>query len=217
MALKWKRYKPRKTVRKTKVSKAVKKYVHKVINRDLETKYHGALWGSFSLGTANVWQDLTLIPQGTTVGTRLGSVVDLKHVRVRVIATPASGQTTCGYYRTVMFKWRPDNDSQVPIPSDIFRSVATPTIKLCSGYNTDNQAQVQILYDKVLKIDPLRISQTYTFTINKFDKTLSKCYFNNSSLGGTDHIYMTLFYVDMFNDTITTNTNVYFEVAYKDA
>ncbi len=107
---------------------SVAQIVKQVLNSQEEQKF---ILSSFSSGVDTTMQnlDMTSIPNGTTVSSRIGASVKLKKLKLKW--TAALGDTT-NRIRVLIFHWKPNDAVDVPQESELYQTtgVLAPLLKI---------------------------------------------------------------------------------------
>ena len=93
------------------IKKTIRKEVKKIVNYNVETKYHGVSHTKASMSTTALVQDLCIVPQGVNDYSRIGDEILLSSVRLRFFFERANTTPSDAYnnIRVLLFQWNVDN------------------------------------------------------------------------------------------------------------
>lgn len=134
-----------------------RRFARVVRDRLGENKYFdttvACLVGSDMIASAAV-QDLCIVPQGTTVNTRIGKKLRVLHIQMKgqfycdpVVGTTSSNATLCRM--SLVWDREPDKAALVPTTTDIYK-----TNDPNSNTNRDNAPRFKILREYVYNMQP---------------------------------------------------------------
>lgn len=209
--------------RKGKASKAVKKYVKKAINANIETKnvslsVNVAAGGAGTSYNGSLWS-LTQIAQGDNINDRTGNVVKLRRVRITVSST-ITAATIQTQLRLLVVRILQQPTNTAPLITNILATTGTDmatTSQYASGPTSNNYFQV--LKDKVFNLtnqgSPI-VSQTWNLT-----KSIQKAAVHftgaNSADYGKGHVFLVLISNMASGAGASPYTNIASQTWYKDA
>jgi len=139
---------------------------------------------SVAASSAPSFVDVATIGQGVTSGTRNGDTIKLKHLRISLACIVADATNLV---RVVIFRWKMNNTSDVPSPSEIFQDPTATTRILLSPFVVTKPSRFTILLDKLYNLDSLAHPQIID-TINMRMNSLVS--FDTGTSTGRDHIYL---------------------------
>jgi len=156
--------------KRLRVSKAVKHYVHKTLDGNLEKKdsFNTGMSGGYVINTGGITQlsntgqiyKLTsLIPQGVENFQRIGDEIKLKEIGIRMIfrMLTDNGTQFSNNVRCIVFSYKKSttggsaSSTSVGI-SDILDNDANSTDWVTAPYKFENRHNFKILYDKVFNM-----------------------------------------------------------------
>lgn len=129
---------------------ATKKYVQKSINKIVEPKYRSTTSSATDLSYDNpMVQDLCIVPAGTDDTERVGDVLKMKSLRLKMLLFAKANVTTKA--RCMIIQWLPtilnsSFDQELILPNTGGVSWSATTI--LSGYNKDRRRDFRVLWDK---------------------------------------------------------------------
>lgn len=194
---------------------ATKTYVKKMINKDIETKYHdlslAAQPYSISLGATQIIE-LSIPAQGTTDLTRIGDKITIRGLDIRMHLTSSD---TYNIIRCIIFQWYPNTSiTSAPVGSQILNDVTTyPYI---SPYVHDYTNQYGVLYDKMFTLSSLADTITRVVKIKPRLKYCKKTInFSAAGTNGSNKLYMLL--VSDSGAVTHPTANIHSRLFYDDA
>lgn len=124
---------------------ATQAYVQNAINRTMEQKYHIVAGSGDRSYDSPTITHLTDISQGDTDVTREGDSVNLRRIRINIVAQNVDTTTNYGY-RAILFKWKEDS---VPTAVDIIGPTggALDTNSWYDNHNHDQRHAYSIIFD----------------------------------------------------------------------
>lgn len=131
----------RKKTTRRRVTKPVKTFVKKEINKRIETKYAERLvniGGSSFNDFGSVSEIMPSIPQGITDSNRVGDKITLTSLSFRISLASVNPHSYC---RIIVFQWK---DSTIPVSNDIL----FPTLEWNGYYSKDKRERFNVLMDK---------------------------------------------------------------------
>ncbi len=97
---------------------------------------------SSTISSSAVFQDLSLITQGTTFNQRVGAQVNVVSATIKMFLVCADATN---YIRTVLFTWRPSDSSDVPTASELFIDTASAAFTSLLAYKP---SRFKVWHDK---------------------------------------------------------------------
>jgi len=155
-----------------------------VINNQVEKKYLDT-WSDGTIDYSGVFQDLTVIPQGTTISSRVGAKATTSRIKMNWEFTVAD---TFNFCRVVIFTWHMDNSVDVPQASEIF-SHNSVAYRQNSQFLPVKPSNFKVHYDKRFALDTYNPTKAFTIDID----VKQEMSFLIGANTGKDHIYC--FYV----------------------
>lgn len=135
--------------------------------------------------------DICQMIQDNTDTTRNGDLVLLQKIyckfRFLYPVQPAATADAAAVGRVIIFQWREDNASAVPVVTDILQNNASPD-DIIRPYTLDKNSKYRVLKDVTFALtrqDPIQLIDIYIDT--KFSKNLQ---YTNSTQTGVNHIYV---------------------------
>lgn len=141
----YKHFKSAKGMIKGKKKGASKKQVLNVVMGAAEKKYYSLAVDAVAVDSAGTVTDLTPIPQGVTVNSRVGDSLYMTSLEFNYQTVGALGtdNNRVSYIRVILFQWYP---SSTPSASNIL--LTTGVNSIIAPYNHDKRFEFKILYDK---------------------------------------------------------------------
>ena len=142
-----------KKTKKQPVSVSVKKYVHNVLNRAIESKSYQVMQTySTQDSTTPTFYDLTNMAQGVTEVTRIGDSISAQHIDFNVHVNAAGANILDQMVRCVVFKWHQDSTSVAPVIGDVLAAPTNVLYQVSAPASFTDPGTVTILYDHLFKI-----------------------------------------------------------------
>jgi len=208
--------------RKAVASKAVKKYVKKVLDDAREDKYID-LRQAIALDTAatdNVGSVVLLsgCSQGTTFATRIGEAIKAKSLEFRYDTAASDDTTDIVKFRVIVFQDRQIRTSTLPLVADVLEDVQYDS---AINHVAVNAGRFKILHDNLHIMGPQITAGDKTLVYRrKKIKLNSKIVYSNSSTGTQKN---NIFVLLLSNGTAASNNpmpppfNMYSRVTFEDA
>lgn len=156
--------KPRTTVRRhkkrgPKISKAVRKYVHRAIVGAPEHKYFARPFVGLQPVVGGNFLNISGIPQGLTDTTRIGDSVNLLSIETcyTLYINNALLFVDACFVRLIIFKWHPNDATVTPSLNDILDPLAVGATQICAPLSHDPRALFTMVMDKTLTLNEVNL------------------------------------------------------------
>jgi len=195
-----------------KMSRTIDKKIKKAEKKHEELKFLETSQTAFSVSSTPTLQNLSVVPQGVTVTTRVGDSLEVKALELKYFLYQVNVNIVTTV-RVIVFFWRPNVTLLAPLASTVLQ--ATGGTQVTAFPSFDYRTQFKFIYDETHSMAGIVASPTGISSVSSFKITLTnmakKQIYSPGSTGSNNALYI-MFMSDVAANepTITYNARLTF-------